>query len=75
MSTLTPLQQAEKDLADYVATLSPERQAWANELRAKIDAIPDMGDRLKFIINEISEAFGRMTTRIVIDNVSRPAGR
>lgn len=29
--------QARKRLAAYVATLSPERQAWANELRSKLD--------------------------------------
>lgn len=30
--------KARSQLAEYVSTLSPEQQAWANDLRARLDA-------------------------------------
>ena len=59
---MTELEQAEKNLADYVATLSPEQQAWANNLRAELNAMPRMEDRLAHIVKGISDAFKRYAT-------------
>jgi hypothetical protein len=43
---MTELEQAEKNLADYVATLSPEKQIWANNFRQTLNALPTVEERV-----------------------------
>lgn len=67
---MTAIEQAEKNLADYVATLSPERQAWANQLRAELDAMPKMEDRLAYIVKGISDAFSQYQSIVAVEHVA-----
>lgn len=67
---MTALEQAEKNLADYVATLSPEQQAWAAQLRSELDAMPKIEDRLKHIVKGIGDAFSRYQSVVVTEHVA-----
>jgi len=65
---MTELQQAEKNLADYVATLSPERQAWANNLRTELDSL-QFPDRMARIVRGITESWSELASYAVIEHV------
>lgn len=57
--------KAKKQLAAYVKTLSPEQQAWANDLRARLDADPKGSVRiLRTESSRLNEKFARLSERI-----------
>lgn len=64
--------QARKQLEEYVKTLSPERQAWANELRARLDAAKSPDEAALILRKEndkLEEKHARLAERI--DRVQR----
>ena len=57
--------KAKRQLAEYVKTLSPEQQAWANDLRARLDADPKGSVRiLRAESSRLNEKFARLSEQI-----------